>query len=130
LSSQHTNSACAPVFGSVFRAATSSGKVVGKQRESIGSSGRRAEGDRALGLSSRRGEQSSTTEQWERGTEQWEHWERGARAVEAVGQQQAMGFKYMGHTVTPSRRVAFMPTSALSSMVQACMVEEWPACTP
>ncbi len=35
----------------------------------------------------------------------------------------------MAHTVTPSRRVAFMPTSALSSMVQACMVEEWPACT-
>ena len=54
---------------------------------------------------------------------------RGDRAVEAPGQQQAVTLKEMGHTVTPSRRVAFMPTSALSSMVQACMVEEWPAHT-
>ena len=30
-------------------------------------------------------------------------------------------------TVTPSRRVAFIPTSELSSTVQAWMVAEWPA---
>ena len=30
-------------------------------------------------------------------------------------------------TVTPSSRVAFMPTRLLSSMVQACIVDEWPA---
>lgn len=31
------------------------------------------------------------------------------------------------HTVTPSRSVAFIPTSELSSTVQAWIVAEWPA---